>query len=168
MATAENTPIPDHSVDLVTVAQAAHWFDPDAFHDEVRRVARGNAVLAVWGYGLATVSPGVDSVIGHFYREVTGPYWPPERSHLDAGYRTLHFPFPQIDAPAFEIWKRWSLGDLLGYLSTWSAVQACREQTGLDPVPRLEEALGREWGDPGVEREVVWPMFLKLGRVRPG
>ena len=35
VATAENSGIPDRSVNLVTVAQALHWFNLTAFYDEV-------------------------------------------------------------------------------------------------------------------------------------
>lgn len=47
--TAEALPLPDGSVDAVTVAQAFHWFDPDAALAELRRVLRpdGHLVL-VW------------------------------------------------------------------------------------------------------------------------
>jgi len=43
--TAENTALPDSSVDAVTCAQALHWFDPDAFRAECRRIGRPGAVV---------------------------------------------------------------------------------------------------------------------------
>ena len=39
------------SVDLVTCAQAIHWFDREKFYAETRRVLNKNGVLAVIGYG---------------------------------------------------------------------------------------------------------------------
>src|SRR5476651_160086 len=40
---AESTSLADGSIDLITVAQAIHWFDFDGFYKEVRRVARPGA-----------------------------------------------------------------------------------------------------------------------------
>ena len=48
VASAEQVPLASASVDLVTVAQALHWFRLPAFFSEVRRVPRPTGVLAVW------------------------------------------------------------------------------------------------------------------------
>jgi SAM-dependent methyltransferase len=46
---AESIPLPDADVDVVTAAQAAHWFDPAPASAELRRVLRpGGAVTFVW------------------------------------------------------------------------------------------------------------------------
>jgi SAM-dependent methyltransferase len=46
---AEATTLPDASVDLVTAAQAFHWFDADAFHREVVRILKpAGRVALVW------------------------------------------------------------------------------------------------------------------------
>ncbi|MEK3936932.1 class I SAM-dependent methyltransferase [Sporosarcina sp. FSL W7-1349] len=48
-ATAENTTINDHSVDLVTAAQAFHWFDKNKFSVECQRILKQDAKVAlVW------------------------------------------------------------------------------------------------------------------------
>ncbi|MFJ5563158.1 methyltransferase domain-containing protein [Lysinibacillus xylanilyticus] len=48
-ATAENTTLKGNSVDLVTVAQAFHWFDKKAFKIECQRILKQNANVAlVW------------------------------------------------------------------------------------------------------------------------
>ncbi|HEX4936896.1 MAG TPA: class I SAM-dependent methyltransferase, partial [Gemmatimonadaceae bacterium] len=51
VATAESSGLADRSVQLVTVAQALHWLDLDAFYAEVRRVTVPGGVLAAWSYG---------------------------------------------------------------------------------------------------------------------
>ncbi|QDV35673.1 class I SAM-dependent methyltransferase [Tautonia plasticadhaerens] len=116
VAPAERTPIPDGTVDLVTVAQALHWLDLDRFYAEVRRACRPGAVLACWCYQLHAIDPGVDAVVGCYYAEVVGAYWPPERLLVEAGYRTLPLPFEELTPPPFRMVQRWDLDRLLGYL----------------------------------------------------
>ena len=53
--TAENTTLPNGSVDLVTVAQAFHWFDRDRFQTECRRILKPGAKVAlVWNSRIPT------------------------------------------------------------------------------------------------------------------
>jgi SAM-dependent methyltransferase len=153
------------SVDLVFVAQALHWFDLPAFHDEVRRVCRPGALLAVCSYGLLSVEPAVDAVIGDVYARTLGPYWPPERALVDNGYRDLPFPFETLAHPGFSMTRRWHLGDLIGYLSSWSAVVNYRRREGRDPLPDVAEDLSAVWGDSSEERLITWPLNLRIGRV---
>src|SRR6185369_3316883 len=115
VAPAERSGLPDASVDLVTVAQALHWFDVDAFYVEVRRVARPRALLAVWNYPRPRfVDAELDRAFLDFYTNVVGPYWPPERRHIEANYATLP-PFPEslgfepLATPEFGLSLDWSL-----------------------------------------------------------
>jgi ubiquinone/menaquinone biosynthesis C-methylase UbiE len=164
VATAEDCGLAERSADLVTVAQALHWLDLGRFYAEVRRVARPGAVIAAWTYSLADADPAVDPLVAAFYEEMS-PWWPPERSHVEDGYAQLAFPFEPIEAPAFEIRESWPLERLLGYFSTWSAVNRCRRDTGHDPVIALGERLAGVWGEPSRPRPVRWPLHLRIGRV---
>jgi hypothetical protein len=164
-AVAEHAPLGDHSVDLVTVAQALHWLDLSAFYGEVDRVARGDALIAVWSYGQTSVAPKIDAAISSFYRETIGKYWPAGRKHVENGYRDLAFPFARIDPPRFEMIRNWSLGELLGYIGTWSAVQRYRAAAGDAGVVEFAEKLARAWGDASKRREVRWPLTLRVGRI---
>ncbi|MFT8391674.1 MAG: class I SAM-dependent methyltransferase [Sporolactobacillus sp.] len=48
-APAEAIPLPDGSVDLITAAQAFHWFDAVAFRKECRRLLKPRGVVAlIW------------------------------------------------------------------------------------------------------------------------
>jgi SAM-dependent methyltransferase len=156
--------LPDATADLVTAAQALHWFDLPAFYREAARVLRPGAVLAVWSYGLHRVEPGIDAVFDHFYRETVGPWWPPERHHVESGYRTLPFPFPDDPVPEFDMAAELDLGGLLAYVGTWSAVKRMARDTGIDPMPALREVLGPVWGDAGLRRRVRWPLAVRVGR----
>ena len=164
VAPAENCGLEDHCADLVTVAQALHWLDLEAFYAEVRRVARPGAVVAAWTYSLADADPAVDPLVAAFY-EAMAPWWPPERVHVEDGYRSLYFPFEPIAAPEFEIREAWPLQRLLGYFSTWSGVNRCRRETGEDPIAALGRQLAAVWGDPATPRPVRWPLHLRVGRV---
>ncbi|HEU4592857.1 MAG TPA: class I SAM-dependent methyltransferase [Steroidobacteraceae bacterium] len=167
VAPAEASGLPDASVDLVTVAQALHWFDVEAFHAEARRVARPGAVLAVWNYPRPSlVDPQLDRRLLEFYTAVVGPYWPPERRHIEANYSTLPFPFEEIPHPRFALTLRWNLEQVLGYVSSWSATARYRAARGADPVPRLRESLQPGWPADGIA-EVRMPIGLRAGLLRP-
>ncbi|WP_299821772.1 class I SAM-dependent methyltransferase [uncultured Pontibacter sp.] len=163
-ASAEASGLANQSIDLITVAQAIHWFDFDAFHQEVKRVAKTGTHLAIWGYGLISISKEINPAIAHFYQHVTGPYWDPERSHLDEAYRTIPFPYPEITCPDFEIKVTWNRQQLMGYLSSWSSVQHYIKKNGSSPLPKLESKLRQLWPD-GLSIEVTFPVFMRLGVV---
>lgn len=166
VAVAESSGLRDKSVDLVTVAQALHWLDLAPFYVEVDRVLRPDGILAVWTYGSPYLeNRAIDRVLERFYREIVGPYWPPERSYVESGYKTLPFPFAEIAAPPFDMEAHWSLAQLLGYIRTWSATQRYRETVGTDPVEQLGADLARDWGNPEGTRRVRWPLSVRVGRV---
>lgn len=165
VAAAEASGIAPRSVQLVTVAQALHWFDQDAFHAEVRRVVVPGGVVAAWGYALFELAPAVDALVRRFAYETLTGYWPPERAHVDAEYRSLPFPFPELPFPDVALEQSLTLDALAGYLRTWSAVLRHRERTGHDPVPALVDELRAWWGDAAVPRRVRWRLFGRVGVV---
>lgn len=154
------------SADLVTVAQALHWFDLDAFYAEVRRVLKPGGVLAVWTYNILTVAdqPAINIELNHFYDDIVGPYWPPDRRHVENGYAELAFPFAQIVTPRFAMQAEWSLDQLLGYLKSWSATARMHKATGVNPVDDLTGSIRQAWGDPAIVRTILWPLTVKAGR----
>ena len=165
VAPAEASGLADHGVDLVTVAQAAHWFDLPRFYAEAARVLKPGGAIAVWGYGRMLLPGEMDALFQRFYAETVGPYWPPERALIDDAYRSLDFPFAEIEAPAFAIEVEWTLPRLMDYLSTWSAVKRYQAARGRDPLPALLAELRSLWGDPEAARALQWPLFLRAGRV---
>lgn len=166
VAPAERSALAPASVDMVTVAQAIHWFDFDAFYAEVRRVARPGAVLAAWTYDLVTVDPDVDAVVRWFYSDVVGRYWPSERRYVEEQYRTLPFPFDAVGpVPDFEIAATWRRGDLSALTGTWSSTNRYRQDRGEDPVALLEPRLAEVWPDETEERSVRWRIHVRAGRI---
>lgn len=165
-APAERLPVPDHSAQLITAAQAAHWFDLPRFYEEVRRIAAPNALLALVSYGVPRLEDALDARFSRFYRNEMGPYWPAERKLVDSGYADLPFPFEERAAPAMEIRKAWRPRELLGYISTWSAVRSVREAGREDILQCFADDLAALWGDPAHSREVRWPINMRLGTLR--
>lgn len=161
---AEQTDFADGSFDLVTVAQAIHWFDFDAFYKEVNRTLKPGGVLAVIGYGLLHITPEIDTVIRRLYVEILGKYWDRERKYVDENYLTIPFPYPPVQTPYFAYKETWSWGHLTGYLSTWSAVQHYMKEQQHDPVALIADDLKAAWGDPA-EREVHFPILLRIGKI---
>ena len=163
-APAERSGLPDESVDLVTVAQALHWFDLTRFYDEVARVLRLGGALAVWSYGETELpDPRLTESLRHFDRETLDVWWLPGREHVRNGYSDLPFPFPEVAAPPLVLERRWCLDDLLGYLRSWSAVAACAEASGTDPVASLEPELAALWGPRDRRHLVRWPLTVRAG-----
>lgn len=167
VAPAEASGLAARSVDLVTVAQALHWFDLPKFYDECRRVATDDGKLAVWTYKLANVSAEVDAVVARLHRDIVGPYWPAERELVESGYADIVVPFEELTPPAFSITAEWDLFHLLGYLRTWSASKRYQQATGDDAVTIVTEELAAAWGDPAQRRAVSWPMPLRLFTIAP-
>lgn len=121
-------------------------------------------VIALWGYGRMVLPREIDESFRRFYAETVGPYWPPERALIDDAYRSLDFPFAEIDAPAFLIEVDWTLSRLMDYLSTWSAAKRYQAAQGHDPLPALMKELEPLWGNPATARKLQWPLFLRVGR----
>jgi ubiquinone/menaquinone biosynthesis C-methylase UbiE len=165
VAPGEQSGLPDKTIGLVTVAQALHWFNFDRFYAEVKRVSTPNAVIAVWAYGITTVeSDAVNQLVQHFYADTVGPYWPPERKEIETGYRTIPFPFAEITPPAFHMAAHWTLEQLLGYFSTWSATSRYIKATGRNPLEPLAAELAQVWGDANHRRQIAWPLVVRMGR----
>ena len=163
--TAEDSALASCTVQLITVAQALHWFDLSRFYSEVRRVLVPGGTLAVWTYGLLSISPEIDVLLNSFYRETLRGYWPPERALVDAGYKGLVFPFSERATPSFRMTRKWTLKQLSGYLDTWSAVSEYRKANGSSPVGRFVAGIEPLWGDNATARRVTWPLELKVGTV---
>ena len=151
--------------DLITVGQAAHWFDFDRFYPEVRRVLKPGGVLALVGYNLLQVDEPVDAVVRHLYRPVLGDYWDAERRHVDAAYASLPLPFPEYEFPKMAMTYEWSFNHLTGYLGTWSALQHYVKKNGRSPLDEsMMDVLRESWGNDAF-KTVRFPIFGRVGRL---
>ncbi len=165
VAPAEQTDIAPQTVDLITVTQALHWFDHEKFYAEVRRVAQPRGILAVSMYNLLYAEPEITQLVNEFYFDIVGPFWPPERKHIESEYRTIPFPFAEIKPPPFSLETQWNLNELLGYLNTWSATQRYISENGAHPLEKIMDKFAGAWGDPEMKKRIAWPLLLRIGKV---
>ena len=159
VATAEASGIDSASVDLITVAQALHWFDLDGFFAEACRVLKPGGILAAWSYERSRITPACDEIIEKAYVE-TDAYWAPERKIVENHYRDITMPMPEISTEAFEMQLDWTADDMLAYMRTWSGTQYYIKANGTDPIALYEEELKEAWGRGS--HEVRWPLTLKV------
>jgi SAM-dependent methyltransferase len=155
----------DASVDLITAGAAAHWFDLEEFYREVKRVARPDAVIALFSYGPRDIAAAIDPVLTYFQEEVLNGFWPERIDYVHASYATLPFPFEEIAAPELKMTAEWNLAELLAFLETWSASQRYFDQNGSRSTQRIETALLAAWGDPSTRRISTFPLFIRVGRM---
>lgn len=161
---AEKTGFARDSFDLITVAQAIHWFDFSGFYREVQRTAKPNALLAVIGYGFVRVDEQINPTIDTFYKDMFSTYFSQNRAWLDQQYQTIPFPFDEIPSPFFEITLRWNTDDLEGYFNTWSTVQKFKTEKKVNPADSVMKSIRARWPEHELH-EISFPVFLRLGRV---
>lgn len=165
VSTAESSKLTDKSVDLITVAQAAHWFNLELFYKEAQRVAKPNALLAVWGYANHSISLDIDRVVLKLYKDILRDFWPKERFIVEQGYNDIVLPFKPIETPYFTIVKQINLHELIGYLNTWSATQLYIKNNNTNPISFIYEELVAVWGNAENIRDIKWPVFLKAAYI---
>jgi len=159
---AEKTSIDSNSIDVITVAQALHWFNLNEFSIEVMRVLKTHGVLAVWTYALMDINHEINTIVNHLYGSTLDLYWPPERKFVEEGYKNIKFPLQEINPPGFQMKTEWDLSQLIGYLHTWSAVKKYEAKEGFNPVDRQYKKLVALWGNPNQKLLIYWPLTLKV------
>ena len=164
VGSAEDPSFADASLDLVTVAQALHWFDYSRFWPTVKRVLRPDGVFAAWGYDWFNVNPDIDKIVQVAVLDRIMSYWAPQNRLLWDGYRDVDFDMSPIEMPPFELRMQWSLDQLFGYIHSWSATRRCMEREGNSFFKSAYELLSEVWGDPRLAREGVMPLHLLAGR----
>lgn len=165
IASAENSTLHDKSIDLITVAQALHWFDFDKFYSEVRRVSKPNALLAIWSYETCQIDAEIDKIFSRIYKEILVEYWALERRHVENAYRDIPFHFNDVKEKIFQMKKQWNLDDFMGYLSTWSAVQKYIKTNGSNPLELVKNDFEKSWGNSATVKEVSFPVTVKTGKI---
>ncbi len=157
---AEKTSFHSNVFDLIISAQAIHWFNFSRFYAEVNRCLKPDGLIVILGYGLFRSTPEVNNVINRLYKNILGIYWDAERKYLDENYKTIPFPFEEIDTPDLVQEYIWKADHLLGYLRTWSAVKHYQDKHQKDPVTLVESELRKAFG---TRNKVVFPILFRMG-----
>ena len=160
---AEEPIFPDDKFDLITIAQAIHWFEFENFYREAKRTLKPGGIIAVFGYDVFRINKKIDLHVDKFYRDTTGPYWDKERKYIDEHYLTIPFPFKEITTPDFSMNYNWEFEHVIGYLNTWSAVQHYSRKNNENPVEKFSEELKKAWGNV-LKRTITFPIFMRTGR----
>lgn len=162
----------ESSVDVVTVAQAMHWFDLGKFYKQVKWVLKKpHGVIAAWCYTLPEVNESVDLVLRRF-DGFCGPYWDPARYLVDDKYRSIGFPFEPLEGEGdtgpltFKTEKMMNLEAYFTYLTSWSSYQTAKKQ-GVELLEKkVTEDFERAWNEDGKSEKVVsFPIYLRIGKV---
>lgn len=160
---AEALPLSDASANLITAAQAAHWFDRPKFYREVQRIAAPGAALALITYNNAVVeAEALEPIIALYY--ALDPWWRPEREDVETAYARFEFPFERLAFEAGQIERYWDFAAMKAYLETWSALRLAREAGEGAMIDKHMAVAAEAWGQ-GM-RQVIWPVTVLAGRVR--
>lgn len=161
---AENTTFENRKFDLITVAQAIHWFDFDVFYKEIYRILNPDGIFVIMGYGLFFTNTDSDKILNNFYYNIVGPYWDAERKYLDENYETIPFPFEEIPSKKFENQFIWTFEILIGYLNTWSSVQHYISKNNQNPIDIIYDDLKISWEKS--DQKVTFPLLLRIGKLK--
>jgi ubiquinone/menaquinone biosynthesis C-methylase UbiE len=164
VCSAENSGIISNSLDIITVAQALHWFNIPAFTAEVNRTLKQDGILAVWTYNLLHIRTDIDEQLHHLYNDVLESYWPAERHLVEQGYKTIDFPYPELSTPDFQMILNWDCTQLIAYLTTWSAVKSYIREKKNNPIKLIEKELLALWGNADIVKTVTWPLTVRAWR----
>ncbi|MBL7932209.1 MAG: class I SAM-dependent methyltransferase [Bacteroidia bacterium] len=165
ISSAENSGLENNSADLVTIANALHWFEFDLFYKEVKRILKPGGVIAAWCYGspIHLQSKEINELIKKLHDDILGNFWLTENRLVEQKYKTIPFPFKEIEHPDFTMEKELNENDLLGLFHSWSAVQRYKDTKKQDPVAIIEGDLKTAWGKEE-KQKFKWELTLKPGR----
>ncbi|KAM4608654.1 putative methyltransferase [Polymixia lowei] len=134
--TAEVLPFPDGSVDLLTAASAAHWFDQRQFLAEASRVLKPKGCIALLGFNdnFRIHYQACGDRLSHIYEEVKQALLPYTSSQVAVANNKLEelfcaIPFPDKErAECIEVKHLMSVRNLMGFMESWSMFQAYRRK----------------------------------------
>ncbi|KAM3578932.1 hypothetical protein VKS41_008724 [Umbelopsis sp. WA50703] len=180
---AEKLPFEDKSVDIITTAQAFHWFKHEEFFKEAKRVLKPEGTIAIIGYAFARIkgSQKASDLVEKLGLDTLGNYWDQGRVLVDNLYRDIPIPYANTiyyfspeDADVTSIGKITSepimeqdmtLETFRSYIKTWSAYANYMKDHTEDPVDKMVEdmAVLMKTNTPEESKVTVeWPAVLIL------
>ncbi|XP_059668338.1 uncharacterized protein LOC132313546 [Cornus florida] len=161
------------SVDVVTVAQAMHWFHLPTFYKQVNTLLKKpHGVIAAWTYTVPEVSDTIDSIFRRVYFVDSRPYWNPGRHLVVDKYRSIDFPFEPVDGAdhtgpfEFKTERLMDLDEYLAYTRSGSAYQTALDK-GVELLKDdVIDEFKRAWNEDGNDQKIVkFPVYLRIGKV---
>jgi ubiquinone/menaquinone biosynthesis C-methylase UbiE len=163
LGTAEATGLPDASVDILTTAEALHWFDIPAFYAEAARVLKPGGLIVIAGYRSSAIvnNAAADAAFQEVWGPILAPYWHPRVTIMEALYRGHEPPASLFDEVTrhdgvLRIHRRWSAEQTTAFARSWSGYAAYLDAHGIargdagDPTVelqmRMEAALAADGG----------------------
>jgi SAM-dependent methyltransferase len=164
--TAEAFEFQPASFDLISIANAIHWFNFDVFYPKVKQLLKPNGVVAAWAYGLPIVNEEIDEFTNMLHYKILDEFWVAPNRLVENEYRELPFPFQEITTPQFYSTKEFTLAEFVTYFHTWSAAQKYLNHYNENPIDKILPQLKAAWGNADERREVKWKIILKVGQLR--
>ncbi|KAK3829129.1 MAG: S-adenosyl-L-methionine-dependent methyltransferase [Benniella sp.] len=170
--------IPSSSVDVLTVAQALHWFDHPKFFSEVKRVLKPHGTFAAVGYSFVIIEdyPRASERIRDMGNEPEqlGTLWDHGRLILDNLYKSIEVPMKNVERHYYPsgseehpplMSETVTMKHMRNYLKTWSAYKTYCERypDRRDIVDETIDAIKDE-NNLAEEQQVriTWPTVLIL------
>lgn len=152
----------DRSANLVTCAQAIHWFNIPDFITEVQRVLVPGGVIALPGYSRPQAAdPETDKILQN-HMDRMKPYRDPRLALRITDDGAIPFPFTDRTVRNFTATFNATAEQIVGYLSSSEMVTRAIADTGANPLPIVEAALhDRLQGAPA---QMTQPFFCVMGR----
>ena len=170
-------PVESKSAELLTVCQAAHWFDLDKFFAEVDRVLVPNGVLALYANLVPFITDpnfvGDQRVADLVWSMYTNPILPWEkvlREKVDTSYATFKLPYGNggIREGNIMCTQMASANQLKGYLMSWSAYQQIENKDDAKKfLNEYDEKIKNIFGNDDFDKitfQLNYPYFLLMGR----
>ncbi|GES88240.1 class I SAM-dependent methyltransferase [Rhizophagus clarus] len=173
-----------NSVDLVTAATSAHWFNITEFFNESFRVLKPQGTLAIWCYGQNILKdyPDYKHLILNFLKDEFGPFYDKRLSVVENFYRDFKFSEEMFQNVKWEIYdgeetpdveplftNEWTVPRFVKYIKTWSYYKSYMEANpnSPDPIDKLIADLKQrfKWKDNEV-LQVHWRSVLILAERR--
>lgn len=161
---AESSSLANESVDLITVAQALHWFKFESFWQVVDRVLKPGGSFVSWGYDWFQVNKEVDDIIEKLILRKIHPYWAPQNRILWDGYKDVGFPLKRINIEPWKLEMYWNIDQLFSYIHSWSATRRCMETEGTLFFEEAYESVSKVWGSVKQQKCVSMPLHILAGK----
>lgn len=166
VCTAEDANLQEHSVDLITVAQAIHWFDLEKFYAITNKALKPNGIIALWAYGFISADDqALDSLFQKVGKEILHEYWDPQVHKIWKGYDQLDFPFKEVEHPQWHMHIQWSRTDFISYIESWSAARKYQDTNNQSIISEIITDLEKLWPDPNIQQTFRSPITSRIGRI---